>query len=134
MRIGRGIGRGAGALLGGIIGGSDFRNNQKRGVGLGNNLSASIKSTRNQNVVSGDKVKHTAGQVAAGALRMATLPVGVLKDAIQGGVITAGKNIGPRLRNVVDGTGIINHADVREKKKEAGPTKDSGGKKNETDT
>lgn len=55
----------------------------------------------------------TFGSVVKGATRLATLPAGILKDLIQGGVIVAGKNFGPRVRNVLKGTSIVNHADVR---------------------
>jgi hypothetical protein len=193
-RMARGIWRGAAGAVGQVIGGSDFRNNQKRGMGFGDNVSASIHSTRNQHVVNNggggndkdgkDKDKKdgvvqpqfsaadgrenaqrtvtaaekdnapthglTAGQTAAhiagGAGRLATLPAGVLKDLLQGGVITAGKNMWPRLKNVAAGHGVINRADVVRKpaenaaarvipatanavKPEQLPAKNDGGKK-----
>ena len=55
----------------------------------------------------------TFGSVVKGATRLATLPAGILKDMIQGGVIVAGKNFGPRVRNVLKGTSVVNHADVK---------------------
>ena len=55
----------------------------------------------------------TFGSVVKGATRLATLPAGIVKDLIQGGVIVAGKNFGPRVRNVLKGTSIVNHADVK---------------------
>jgi hypothetical protein len=54
----------------------------------------------------------TAAHIAGGAGRLSGLPVGFVKDLLQGGVITAGKNMWPRIRNVVKGRGIINHADI----------------------
>lgn len=48
-----------------------------------------------------------------GATRLATLPAGILKDIIQGGVIVAGKNFGPRIRNVIKGNSVANHAIVK---------------------
>jgi hypothetical protein len=61
----------------------------------------------------------TFGSVVKGATRLATLPAGILKDLIQGGVIVAGKNFGPRVRNVLKGTSVVNHADVKRPLKEA---------------
>lgn len=61
----------------------------------------------------------TFGSVVKGATRLATLPAGILKDMIQGGVIVAGKNFGPRVRNVLKGTSVVNHADVKRPLKEA---------------
>ncbi|GHV00912.1 hypothetical protein FACS1894211_09510 [Clostridia bacterium] len=122
-RFGRGVVRGGAAVVGQIIGGSDYRHNQRKGVSAGENINASIHSTRNQHVVNnnktgkdGDKKNYTAGQTAAhiagGVGRLATLPVGVMKDLLQGGAITAGKNIWPRVRNVATGRGVFNRADV----------------------
>lgn len=52
------------------------------------------------------------GSVVKGVTRLATLPAGVLKDLIQGGVIVAGKNFIPRVKNVLKGNSIVSHADV----------------------
>ena len=60
-----------------------------------------------------EKLRVTFGSVAKGATRLATLPAGVLKDMIQGGVITAGKNFIPRVKNIVQGKSVVNHAVVR---------------------
>jgi hypothetical protein len=123
MRSVRGVGHMTAAVAGRIIGGSDYRSNQKKGVGMGDNINASIHSARNQHVVNngkgggngGDK-KPTAGQTAAriaGSVgRLATLPIGIMKDLVQGGTITAGKNLWPRMRNVAMGRGVFNRADV----------------------
>ncbi|MBD5100734.1 MAG: hypothetical protein HDT29_05680 [Clostridiales bacterium] len=61
----------------------------------------------------------TFGSVVKGATRLATLPAGIAKDLIQGGIIVAGKNFGPRVRNVLKGTSIFNHADVKKPLAEA---------------
>ena len=60
-----------------------------------------------------EKGKVTFGMAVKGTTRLATLPAGVLKDLIQGGVIVAGKNFIPRVRNVMKGQSIVNHADVK---------------------
>lgn len=76
----------------------------------------------------------TFGSVVKGATRLATLPAGIVKDLIQGGVIVAGKNFGPRVRNVLKGTSIVNHADVKKPLAEAAKKSVKDGKKNEIDT
>lgn len=53
------------------------------------------------------------GSAVKGATRLATLPAGVMKDLIQGGVIVAGKNFGLRVRNVMKGNSVANHAVVK---------------------
>lgn len=55
----------------------------------------------------------TFGTAVKGATRLATLPAGILKDMIQGGVITAGKNFVPRVKNVMKGNSVINRAEVK---------------------
>jgi hypothetical protein len=217
IRMARGAVRFGAGAIGQVIGGSDFRSNQRKGLGFGDNVNASIHSTRNQHVTnnvdgrgggdnggkdgksnnerntqagsrqsdnaqppqtqaraadkerrarstdgatgqaagenaqgsaidkdggnaavtgSGQAVTEnaerggraaadrtaadrTAGQTAAhiagGAGRLATLPLGAIKDLWQGGVITTAKNMWPRLRNIAMGRGIINRADVRPK-------------------
>ena len=147
MRSVRGVGHMTAAVAGRIIGGSDYRQNQKKGVGMGDNINASVHSTRNQHVVNnndkgggngGDKKKPTAGQTAAhiagGVGRLATLPIGVMKDLVQGGTITAGKNIWPRMRNVVKGKGVFNRADVVRKHAEKHAEKSTEAITEKTDT
>lgn len=78
------------------------------------NVSSAIHTQRNRhNVRQATATSDTAakptkaqaiGNAAKGALRLATLPVGVMKDLLQGGAITAGKNFIPRVRNVIAGT------------------------------
>jgi hypothetical protein len=143
-RIGRAAWRGGAAVVGQAIGGSDFRHNQKKGMGFGENVNTSVHSTRNQHVTnnntqkSGKDGKPTVGQTAAhiagGVGRLATLPVGVLKDLTQGGVITAGKNIWPRMRNVATGRGVFNRADTVRKHAEKAAEKITETNPEKTDT
>ena len=76
-----------------------------------------------------EKSRVTFGAVAKGATRLATLPAGVLKDMIQGGVITAGKNFIPRVRNIVQGKSVVNHAVVRRPIEKAEKSTDKENKK-----
>lgn len=74
---------------------------------------ANAQSEQADNMEQAAKKPVTFGTVAKGATRLATLPAGVLKDMIQGGVITAGKNFIPRVRNIVGGKSVVNHAVVK---------------------
>lgn len=75
---------------------------------------ANGQSDQADNVEQAAEKSHvTFGSVAKGATRLATLPAGMLKDMIQGGVITAGKNFIPRVKNIVQGKSVVNHAVVR---------------------
>ena len=88
---------------------------------------ANVQGEQKDDVEQAAKKPVTFGSVAKGATRLATLPAGVLKDMIQGGVIKAGKNFIPRVKNIVQGKSVVNHAvvkrpieqtDKKEKKKE----------------
>lgn len=115
----------AGVAAGMLIGGTDFLANKKRGAGFFDNVSSAIHTQRNRhNVRQATATSDTAakptkaqaiGNAAKGALRLATLPVGVMKDLLQGGAITAGKNFIPRVRNVIAGTTFVNRADFVKK-------------------
>lgn len=109
-----------GAVVGGAVGGSDYLKHRKQGHTKGESLNMSVHSNRNQRVVQEGNSKHPkvdkAKQIAGAPLRLATLPVGVVKDLLQGGIITAGKNFIPRLKNVAVGKTLTNRADVKPKK------------------
>ena len=91
---------------------------------------ANVQSEQTDNVEqAAEKSRVTFGAVAKGATRLATLPAGVLKDMIQGGVITAGKNFIPRVRNIVQGKSVVNHAVVRRPIEKAEKSTDKENKK-----
>ena|GEM_PF-887860 len=116
IRAGKMFGRGIAATGGRVIGGSDYIKNKKRGAGMAGGLASSFKSKRNQNEVSTDKTKpRSAMQKAGAATRLATMPLGMLKDLAQGGLITMGKNFIPRMRNAFTGTSLVSRADVKKK-------------------
>ena len=97
-----------GGVIGGAIGGSDYLKHRKQGNTKGESLNMSIHSTRNQTVRQDGQKPTTkaakAKQYGGAVTRLATMPVGTVKDLMQGGIIQAGKNFIPRLRNVVTGT------------------------------
>ena len=114
-----------GAVVGRAVGGSDYLKHRKQGHTKGESLNMSVHSNRNQRVMQQES-KHPkadkAKQIAGAPLRLATLPVGVVKDLLQGGVITAGKNFVPRLKNVAVGNTLTNRADIKPKKPKAETT------------
>lgn len=90
---------------------------------------ANVQGKQKDDVEQAAKKPVTFGSVAKGATRLATLPAGVLKDMIQGGVITAGKNFIPRVRNIVQGKSVVNHAVVRRPIEKAEKSTDKKEKK-----
>lgn len=113
-----------GGMIGGAIGGSDYLKHRKQGNTKGESLSMSVHSTRNQTVKPANKPqpKSTKAKQYGGMVtRLASLPVGTVKDLMQGGIIQAGKNFIPRLRNIATGTTLTNRAEVKPKKTPNGP-------------
>ena len=115
-----------GGVIGGAIGGSDYLKHRKQGNTKGESLNMSIHSTRNQTVRQDGQKPTTkaakAKQYGGAVTRLATMPVGTVKDLMQGGIIQAGKNFIPRLRNVVTGTALTNRAEIFPKKAPADTT------------
>lgn len=114
MRTGGHFLKGAGRAIangtGFLFGGSDYIRNKKKGAGMLDNISASIHSDRNRHTTTKSTDRNT-GQKIGVVSRAATLPVGVAKDIVQGGLTTAGKNIKHRIDNVAHGTTYTNRAD-----------------------
>lgn len=123
-------GRMVGAVVGGAIGGSAYLKNRKKGNSKTDSLKMTVNSNQNQKVMDTNSAEKTKAQkvkqAVAAPIRLATMPVGVVKDIMQGGIVTAGKNFVPRLKNVVKGTSITNRAVVKPKppKPEAGKATD----------
>ena len=106
---------------------ADVKDTQNEG---GETAAANGQSEQTDNVEqAAEKSRVTFGSVAKGATRLATLPAGVLKDMIQGGVITAGKNFIPRVKNIVQGKSVVNHAVVRRPIEKAEKSTDKENKK-----
>lgn len=107
-----------GKTVGRVVGGSDYLKNRKQGHGKMESLNMSVHSTRNQKVVQeGEKKgKQKAKQYAGAVTRMATMPVGVLKDLMQGGAIQAGKTLYRVCVTWRPGTTLTSRAEVKPKK------------------
>ena len=104
-----------GTVVGRMVGGSDYLKKRKQGHSKTESLNMSVHSTRNQTVMPEEKKINKAKQYGGAVTRLATMPVGVVKDLLQGGVIQAGKNFIPRLRNIANGDTLTNRAAVKPK-------------------
>lgn len=102
-------------IIGGAVGGSDYKQMRKKGKTKGESLNASLHSTRNQRVVQEGQKKSKAKQIGGFGTRLATLPVGILRDFSKGGLIQVGKNFIPRMRNLFTGDTMISRADILKK-------------------
>ena len=123
---------GGGAM--GLIAGSDYKEMRKKKKSREEAFKASLHSTRNQKVVKDGAKKSKAKQIMGMPLRMATMPVGMLHDLSRGGLIQAGKNFIPRLKNAFTGDSLVSRAEVKNKlKKDKSRPKDKQTESNQTE-
>ena len=106
---------GAGATVGGaILGGKRFVDTKKStrsfSKGFGTMSNPVSKPYINKNAEPSKLAKY--GGIPT---RIATMPLGMIKDLTQGGVVGMGKNFVPRLRNIAQGDSVFNHAQANTK-------------------
>jgi len=100
---------GAGATVGGaILGGKRFVDTKKSTRSFTKGIKSSYSNPISKPYAnkSFDLQKNQSKM----PFRIATMPIGMMKDFAQGGIIGMTKNVGPRAKNVVYGDNIINHA------------------------
>src|SRR5574344_2044864 len=112
MRTGKNITRAIGTTAlgigGAILGGKHFMDSNKSGGFAGGMKSTFTQPASKSIVGSEDSTKGTRyGRMPT---RIASLPLGVMKDIATGGIVGAGKNFIPRLNNVIKGDTLFNHA------------------------
>lgn len=130
MRTGKNITRTIGTTAlgvgGAILGGKAFVSGNKS-----NGFSGGMKSTftsSTSKVVDGLDNPTKAQRYAKMPGRIATLPIGMMKDLVAGGIVGMGKNFLPRLNNVIHGDTLFNHAQSRVK-----PSDNKGNELNKKD-
>ena len=100
--------------LGKFVGGSAYTKTRNKGGTRKQALQNASKSNVNQRKLDATKQKSQSKVQKAlkTPLRLATMPVGMVHDISQGGIIAMGKNFMPRLNNALHGTSVVNHADI----------------------
>ncbi|MDD4211567.1 MAG: hypothetical protein PHC46_04195 [Clostridia bacterium] len=110
MRTGKNITRAVGAtalgLGGAILGGKHFMDSNKSG-GLASGLKNTFTGSTGKGVSSSNPTK--ANRYGKMPTRIASMPIGVMKDIATGGIVGAGKNFIPRVNNAIKGTTLLNH-------------------------
>lgn len=116
-----------------LIGGNAYNKSRAKGNSRKQSLKTSASSNVNGHKVDPKKqaaMTKQAPPVKAlrAATSLATMPLGMVHDLAQGGLIGMGKNFMPRLRNVISGSTVGNRADYKQKpKKPDNPRTESGG-------
>ena len=99
---------------GAILGGKAFMTGKNTTHSFGGGLSKTFGLNKNSvsKAVNSENKKLNAIKMPT---RIASMPIGVIKDLVSGGVVGAGKNIVPRMRNIVKGDTILNHPQKKDK-------------------
>ncbi len=116
MRTGRNITRAVGgtamAIGGALLGGKSFvTGNKSSGVsgGMSNTFKGQVSNPVSNNANASNSARY--GKMPT---RIASMPLGVMKDFATGGIVGATRNFIPRAKNVVQGDTMFNHAQAKQ--------------------
>lgn len=120
MRYGGNLARatiGAGAMAGGaILGGKRFVDTKKSTKSFAKGFSGSFGSPTSKPYTNKSAEPSKLAKYGGMPTRIATMPIGMIKDLTQGGIVGMGKNFIPRIRNIAQGDSLVNHAQAIPKK------------------
>ena len=107
------VATGAGA----IIGGHAFLKGKKDSRSISGGFSNALKNKTSM-VEKASETSNKKTDLLKMPTRIASMPIGIMKDLASGGVVNAGKNFVPRLRNAFTGSTILNHPQKKGSKTE----------------
>ncbi len=119
MRYGGNLARatlGAGATVGGaILGGKRFVDTKKSTRSFSKGFAGSFGSPTSKPYINKSAEPSKLAKYGGMPTRIATMPIGMIKDLTQGGIVGMGKNFVPRLKNIAQGDSLFNHAQAKQK-------------------
>lgn len=102
---------GAGATIGGaVLGGKRFVDTKKSTRSFAKGFSNSFNSPISKPYINKSDSPSKIAKYGGMPTRIATMPIGMIKDLTQGGVVGMGKNFVPRIKNIAQGDSFVNHA------------------------
>lgn len=102
---------GVGATLGGaVLGGKRFVDTKKSTRSFAKGFSNSFNSPTSKPYINKSDTPSKLAKYGGMPTRIATMPIGMIKDLTQSGVVGMGKNFVPRLKNIAQGDSFVNHA------------------------
>lgn len=114
MRTGGNIARATmatGATIGGaILGGKRFVDTKKSTRSSITGLKSSFAAAPSKSYLNKNNEPSKLAKYGGMPTRIATMPIGMIKDLATGGIVGMTKNIIPRAKNIVKGDSIVNHA------------------------
>ena len=120
------LGVGATAV-GAILGGRRFVDTKKSTRSFSKGIKSSALTPTSKPYLNRNAEPSKLTKYGGGATRLATMPIGMIKDFATGGLIGLSTNFVPRLKNIKQGDSIFNHAqgkpeDIKEQVKNANNT------------
>ena len=102
---------GAGAAVGGaILGGKKFTDTRKSTRSSMAGLKRSFTDNPSKQYINKSSEPSKLAKYGGMGTRIATMPIGMMKDLASGGLVGMGKNFIPRVRNIAQGDSFVNHA------------------------
>ena len=102
-----------GSLVGRIVGGKKFLNAKKSSGSYMAGISESFIGHSTPSYT--NKGNSKLAKFAGAPTRLASMPIGMIKDLTSGGIVEFTKNIKPRMSNVFTGDSIVNHPQISKK-------------------
>lgn len=107
---------GAGATVGGaIIGGKRFVDTKKSTRSFKKGMASALQGQVSKPYTNKSNEPSKLAKYGGMATRIATMPIGMIKDLTQDGIVGMGKNFVPRIRNIGQGDSVFNHAQFNPK-------------------
>ena len=99
--------------LGAVLGGKRFIDTKKSTRSMMSGLKNSFSAQPSKQYLNKSSEPSKLAKYGGMPSRIATMPIGMIKDFATGGLVGMTKNIIPRAKNVVKGDSFINHAQAK---------------------
>ena len=132
MNNARAIGGTGMALGGALLGGRKFLNTRKSTKSSFKGFKDSFTTPTSKPYTNKSAEPSKLAKYGKMPGRIATMPIGMIKDFVEGGIVGMGKNIGPRMKNIATGDSMINHAQFIDKKAKSNLNKEQTNNENNT--
>ena len=103
------LGAGA-AAAGAVVGGKRFVDTRKSTRSYSSGLKSAFGANPTKPYVNKSTEPSKLARYGGMPTRIATMPIGMMKDLAEGGIVGMGRNFIPRVKNIATGDSIVNHA------------------------
>ena len=101
------------AAAGAVLGGKRFVDTRKSTKSSMTGLKRAFAETPSKQYINKAAEPSKLAKYGGMPTRIATMPIGMMKDLASGGIVGMGKNFIPRVRNIATGDSFVNHAQAK---------------------